>query len=57
VEKDEMFQVFNMGIGLVIAIPRKEAQSAVEKLKAWGEKPTVIGEIVAGKTREVIYND
>ncbi len=56
VEKDEMFQVFNMGIGLVIAIPRKEAQSAVEKLKAWGEKPTVIGEIVAGKTREVIYN-
>lgn len=56
VEREEMFQVFNMGIGLVIAVPRKEAESAAEKLKSFGEKPILLGEIIAGKNKEVIYN-
>lgn len=56
VEKEEMFEVFNMGIGLVLAVPRKEAESATTRLKSFGEKPVVIGEIIANHTKDVVYD-
>ena len=45
----EMFNIFNMGIGMVIALDASEADKAVEILTAAGEKASVIGRIVEGE--------
>ncbi len=41
----EMFNIFNMGIGMVIALDSSEASKAIEILAAAGEKASVIGKI------------
>jgi len=41
----EMFNIFNMGIGMVLALDASEADKAIEILKGYGEKATVIGKI------------
>ncbi len=41
----EMFNIFNMGVGMVIALDASEAQKAIEVLTAAGEKASVIGKI------------
>lgn len=41
----EMFNIFNMGIGMVIALDEKEADRAIEILARNGEKATVIGRV------------
>ena len=45
----EMFNIFNMGIGMVIALDAAEAQKAIDILASHGERASVIGSIVAGK--------
>ena len=45
----EMFNIFNMGIGMVIALDESEAEKAIEILAAHGEKASVIGRIVEGE--------
>ena len=45
----EMFNIFNMGIGMVIALDAAEAQKAIDILASHGECASVIGRIVAGK--------
>jgi len=44
----EMFNIFNMGIGMVLAIDESEAQKAIDILASHGEKASVIGKIVEG---------
>ena len=41
----EMFNIFNMGIGMVLAIDPSEAQKAISILESHGEKASVIGRI------------
>ena len=45
VETFEMYRTFNCGVGLVVALPKEQAEAAVELLKAEGENAWVIGEI------------
>jgi phosphoribosylformylglycinamidine cyclo-ligase len=45
----EMFHIFNMGVGMVIALDASEADKAVEILTKCGEKASVIGRIVEGE--------
>ena len=45
----EMFNIFNMGVGMVIALDEAEAEKAIEILTAAGEKASVIGRIVEGE--------
>ena len=45
----EMFNIFNMGVGMVIALDPSEAQKAIDILTAAGEKASVIGTIVEGE--------
>ena len=40
-----MFNIFNMGIGMVIALDASEAGKAIEILRAAGEKASVIGRV------------
>lgn len=46
----DMYNTFNMGYGLVIAVPEAQAALAVETLNAAGESARVIGRCVAGET-------
>ncbi len=41
----EMFNIFNMGVGMVIALDEAEAQKAIDVLTAAGETATIIGKI------------
>ena len=45
----EMFNIFNMGIGMVIALDESEAEKAIEILASHGEKASIIGRIVEGE--------
>ncbi|WP_413284947.1 phosphoribosylformylglycinamidine cyclo-ligase [Vibrio sp. MA40-2] len=45
VDSFEMYRTFNCGVGLVVALPKEQAASAVELLKSEGENAWVIGEI------------
>ena len=45
IERDEMYRVFNMGIGLVVVVAPAVADAAIAKLAALGDKGFVIGEI------------
>jgi len=47
-EKD-MYNTFNMGIGMVVAVSKDEAQKAIETLKAMGEEAFIIGKIESGE--------
>lgn len=44
----EMFNIFNMGIGMVVVLPASEADRAISVLTSHGEKATVIGSVVKG---------
>ncbi len=50
----EMFNIFNMGVGMVIALDEKEADKAIEILSKYGEKASVIGRIVEGEGVTII---
>jgi phosphoribosylformylglycinamidine cyclo-ligase len=49
VESDEMYRVFNMGIGLVMVVSADQVDTAVDVLTASGESPFHIGEILGGE--------
>jgi len=54
VEEEEMFRVFNMGVGFVLIVARDFADSIVRKLERYGERAYRIGMIKAGHGRVVI---
>ena len=43
----EMFNIFNMGIGMVLVLDESEAQRAIEILESHGEKASVIGRVTS----------
>ena len=47
--RDEMFNIFNMGIGFVLAVPSDIAGEVVTFLKENGERAYEIGKVVEGK--------
>jgi len=42
----DMFNTFNMGVGMVICVDKNDADKAVEVLESTGEKAYVLGELV-----------
>jgi len=51
VEEKEMFRTFNMGIGMVLVVGAKSAESAVRRFGKLGQKAWVIGELELGKRK------
>ena len=49
VDDDEMYRVFNMGIGMVIMVREQDAQRALGILRKAGERPRIIGRIERGR--------
>jgi phosphoribosylformylglycinamidine cyclo-ligase len=52
---DEMFGIFNMGIGMAIVVSPDDAAAAIDLLNKAGEKATVIGDVVAEKGVHICY--
>ena len=49
IEEEMMYNTFNMGIGMMIAVSPDQADRAVEAVKAAGEIPYLIGKLEAGE--------
>jgi len=49
IDEDNMFNTFNMGIGMVIAVDNEIADSVLEYLNKEKEEAYIIGEVVSGK--------
>lgn len=54
VEMEEMYRVFNMGIGYVVVVKPSEAAGIMELLKANGETACQIGQVKTGTGKVVI---
>jgi phosphoribosylformylglycinamidine cyclo-ligase len=52
VAPEEMRRTFNMGIGMVVAVPAGAADAAQSILEAEGEKATIIGQVVTADRPE-----
>lgn len=50
----DLYSVFNMGVGFVIALPKEQAQQAIEIAEKHGEKAFEIGRVIAGEG--VVFN-
>ncbi|WP_163538380.1 phosphoribosylformylglycinamidine cyclo-ligase [Gracilibacillus sp. YIM 98692] len=44
-EEDEMYGVFNMGVGMAVVVEAHEADMAIQLLEDIGEKASIIGEV------------
>ncbi len=49
IARDAMYNTFNMGIGMIVAVDPSEAQKAVDALEAIGEKAYIIGTVKNGE--------
>ncbi|MGN1115199.1 MAG: phosphoribosylformylglycinamidine cyclo-ligase [Candidatus Ornithomonoglobus sp.] len=45
----DMYNTFNMGIGMIVAVDAEKADAAVKCLEEAGEKASIIGELVEGE--------
>ena len=43
-----MYNTYNMGLGMIIAVDRQEVDKALSLIRAAGEKAYVVGEAVSG---------
>ena len=49
VSEESMFNTYNMGVGMIIAVAKEDVDTAVEAIKNSGETPYIMGEIVSGE--------
>ncbi|MEF2920760.1 MAG: phosphoribosylformylglycinamidine cyclo-ligase [Acutalibacteraceae bacterium] len=54
ISEHDMFNTFNMGVGMIIAIDKDQVDTALQVLADAGEKAFVLGEVVEGD-KEVIF--
>ena len=50
----DMFNTFNMGVGMSVVVPAEQVEKALEILKAHGEDAYVIGEIVESEDKVIL---
>ena len=49
IEEQMMYNTFNMGIGMIVAVDPADVDKAMEAIKASGDTPYVIGKIEEGE--------
>ena len=49
IEEEMMYNTFNMGLGMIVAVNPADVEKTVEAIKAAGETPYVVGNIEAGE--------
>ena len=50
----DMFNTFNMGVGMTVVVDKNDADKAVETLKAAGENAYILGELVESEEGVII---
>ena len=50
IEEHMMYNTYNMGIGMVVAVDAADAERTMEAMKSAGDTPYIIGSIEAGET-------
>ncbi len=53
IDELEMYNVFNMGIGMAVVVPAEQTDKAVAALKSEGENAFIIGEITQNDTQQI----
>ncbi|MEF9958910.1 MAG: phosphoribosylformylglycinamidine cyclo-ligase [Niameybacter sp.] len=56
-EVHELYNTFNMGVGMMLVVSQEEVASVVKALQEAGEQAAVIGEIVAGDEGVILCQD
>jgi len=51
--KEQLYNTFNMGIGMVLCVDKKDAQAVLAEAQKLGEKAYIIGETVKGEGLEL----
>ena len=51
ISERDMFNTFNMGVGMSIVVGKEDAQKALQVLTDAGEEPYIIGEIIRGENK------
>ena len=51
VAEEELYRVFNMGVGMVLIVSASKCDSILRSVRAYGRKAWVIGEVVKGRGR------
>ncbi len=54
IDFDELYGIFNMGVGMMIAVNKDHTDKALSILKSNGEKPYIVGEITSGNAQVVL---
>ena len=54
ISEHDMYNTFNMGVGMSIVVPADEADKALEILRANGEDAYLIGEIVKSDDKVIL---
>jgi phosphoribosylformylglycinamidine cyclo-ligase len=52
IEEQEMFRVFNMGIGMMVVVSEKDSSAVLERLDLLGEKAYLLGRVELRKANE-----
>lgn len=55
IEEHMMYNTFNMGIGMVLAVDPADADAVIKALETTGDKACVIGETVSGDEGVILY--
>ena len=55
IDDEQMFATFNMGIGMVIVLPKKEMAEVRAILEDYGHKSWFLGKVAKGRGDKVIY--
>jgi len=54
IEINEMYRVFNCGVGMVVVVPKETSQATIDHLILSGEKAWLIGEVVKSNGEQVL---
>ena len=54
IPEHDMYNTFNMGVGMVMAVSRESAQAAVNAVETAGEKAVILGEVTEGNEGVVL---
>ncbi len=53
IEDHVMYNTYNMGLGMILAVPEEDAAKALEEAEKAGEKAYVVGEVLSGDKKSV----
>ncbi len=54
IAEEMMYNTFNMGLGMVVAVDKEDVDKTMEAIKAAGDTPYIVGHMEAGEKGELV---